>query len=373
MGFWLPEKFWKKLSTNRPFALLVFAGAVALQVYLAKMPLQIDLETIPVMARRGQEELVIEGVTTEEPTSVLLACNGGQNEVVDVYFEHAQLADETIQLLTGVGLTPPSALGQISYTTQDTDTEPGSGEPCRTSISVQMKNAPRPVTTIHLYQQDKLPADRYRALELRAIGGELMVRMNTVAPPNGNPHAPGCQKLLRTNEWRQVLGPSVGIIVAVPPGSSLRFRFQSLARNARSLESDVLDIHPLQARSLEVKPLPSRKPLRGSSLYLSSAGAKEVLRVTSLDIGADQLQVKALGKGWVKKGGEYLTYDFLERLKNFPIIAGLLGALDGALINWLKVLFLGSGSGAELPGKHREPKPRWYRRRNRGSSDFSAQ
>jgi len=373
MRFWLPDKFLGKLYTNRPLALLVFAGAVAVQVYLAKMPLQIDLETIPVTARLGQEELVIGGLTTEEPTGVLLTHNGRQNEVVDVYFERAQLAGETFQLLTSVGLTPPSALGQISYVTQDTDTKPGSGEPCRTSILFQMKTAPKPVTTIHFYQQDKLPADRYRTLELRAIGGELMVRMNTVAPPNGNPHAPGCQKLLRANEWRQVLGPSVGIIVAVPPDSSLRFRFQSLAGNAMSLESGLLDIHPLQARSLEVKPLPSRKPMGGSSLYLSSAGAKEVLRVTSLDIGADQLQVKVLGKGWVKKRGEYLTYDFLERLKNFPIIAGLLGALDGALINWLKILFFGSGSGAKLPSKHRAPKPRWYRRRNPGSSDFSAQ
>ena len=336
------EHYWKNLSVRRYVAVFLFVGAVAGQVYLANMPLQIDFAAMDFgTTDRGtiqadfRQQLVIHRPNLSPSTNTLLAYNGQPNEVVDIYFERAQLSSQTARFLTALGLSPPSTAGPISYA--DSGTEPGSGEPCRTAMSVEM--SPKSANSIHLFQQEKLDAKRYRTLELKAIGAEFLVKMNTVTPENGDPQATGCQKLLRAEEWRQSLGPSIPVTVMVPPDSGFRFRVQSVARDFSSSDGDFFKMEPIQASSVEVRPLESAASSAVSALRLNGPDEKTPLHVDSLQVGLGRLQLKVLGRGWVEMNGEGVTYNLLERLQKFPTVSFLIGLADATLINWLKVLF----------------------------------
>ena len=230
----------RSLLVKKSVALLVFMAVLGLQVYLANIPPQVDFASVSLVAKGQAEELVIIDPISSQPDGILFTYDGASEEVMDAWFDNAQLSGQTLQLMTLLGLAAPGRPSTVNYTTQDQELV--TAESCETAVSVQTFTDTVAGSSIHLFQKESLPANLYRTLEMRPVGMEVSVRMNTVAPPNGDPRAPGCRKLLRVGHWERYLGPSVPVSVMAHSDSAFRFRVQSVGQNSAVLERDIFQL-----------------------------------------------------------------------------------------------------------------------------------
>jgi len=358
-------------------AVLLCAGAVTLQYYLIKRFSVVKVEAAgrftPATARLGQESLVVvkDPVLAADPNDysaedLLLSHEGIENGVVDVHFDRAQLSQETVALLAGAGVNPPLTHEEVDYAV-DTGRKPEPGEPCRTLVRILRKALPKQAAELHFFQMGT-PGSRFnRHLEMKAGGVELAVSMSAATSPEGDPQAPGCQKVLRIGDWKQRLGGSIPIKVIAAPDSGFRFYFKSLNQNVSLWEGPsglfepfVLgtppmhpgDLPSLQARAVEIRSFQERsKSAPSPILSARSPNGEAPLNVQSLSLGSNQLQAMISGRGRV--AGKDITW--ADRLKMAPMLAVSLAAANAGLILLLRLLFkLRSAASVkrEVPAAH---------------------
>src|SRR5258705_11360922 len=138
------RRHWKKRIVRLAAAVLVFTAALVVQYYLTNKPVVMDVgaykEFNPAILELGQKELVIDGAVAgrsgQSPPggafseTLLLSHDGRSDEVGDVHFDKARLADETIRMLAGFGLVPPTGPERIDSVTSEGEHKPGQGNTC---------------------------------------------------------------------------------------------------------------------------------------------------------------------------------------------------------------------------------------------------
>jgi hypothetical protein len=345
--------YWQANALRLGLGLLVLIVAAGGQYYLANVRLPVNVAATnkfaPATVKLGEEELIIDQPVVSLSDGLLLAHNGNANEAVDINFDNAWLAEETVELLQSIGVDPPQTAGEVSYTTQNPAGAPASGEACRTFFKLELRDASKSLDRIHFYQLEASGLDRYRQIEIRPIGQDLVLSIATELPPGGTNGSPGCRKLLKVNEWSQYLNGSLGIEVFVRSGSSLRLRFQPVMGDrslwggpvgffeALTLGSPKLkpsDTTPLQTHGIRIRRQDDNSATSPDVLSAKSVAGGELLIVNGLKIGSDQLQINASGKGKVVINGDEVTVDLLERAKRYPLPAGLLATANAALLAW---------------------------------------
>ncbi len=370
----LLKNYWQGRALRLGLGLLVLIVAAIGQYYLANVRLPVNVagtnKFSPATVKLGEEELIIDQPVVSLADGLLLAHNGNANETVDVNLDNAWLAKATVDLLQSIGVDPPQTAGKVSFTTQNPAGRPANGEACRTFFRLELIDATKPLDRIHFYQLEAPGLDRYRQIEIRPIGQDLVLRIATELPPGGTNGSPGCRKLLKVDEWSQYLNGSLGIDVVVKAGSSLRLRFQSVTGNrslwrgpgglfeAFTLGSPKLkpsDATPLQTHGMRIRRQNDNSPTSPDVLSAKNVDGGDLLIVNGLKIGSDQLQINASGKGKVVVNGDEVTVDLLERAKRFPLPAGLLATANAALLAWFTRLLTGlrlpfsTGEAAEKP------------------------
>jgi len=339
-------------------AFAVFGAVLGFEYLLAAIPfLPVDLQETgqfaPAVARAAERMMVIGQPVLEGSSPDLLSHDGRSNEVVDAYFDQARLADESLALLQGLGLSPPVSNAAVDYVTESSGKKDADGPTCRTSLQV-LGDAATPPSSLSLFQHESASSDRYRGVEMKASGAEVRVRLNTVIPfpPSASAGAPACRVLLKVGNWEQPLGGSLPITVVAVADSDFRFRFESLARKGFSHGNDNL-FEPfalgtgefLRARALRIDDLSGGRP---PALSAQVSDDKPPLHLDHLKLGRDQLQITASGKARVAVRGHTWTVDVLDKLTKAPLLATLIALGNSALFTWLKKV---------LHGGRRAPKP----------------
>src|SRR6185369_11920030 len=236
MPLHLREKFRQNRIIRIAVGTTILTVALAVQYYLTKIPRHsIDIggrsEFSPIIVRQGQQ-FVIDGPLFASPEGKLFSREPGPNEIVDVHFDDARLDELTVDDLAIPALTS-STTDKIDYVAADSSERSGVGEPCRTSLQVELKDA-KPPRALHFYQMEAAGTGR-RSLEMKTDGAELVVQMTTTTPPEAKVEPQGCNKLLRVGNRKPVrIPPFIPIRIIVPAGSSLRLNFRAFDVNAKS-------------------------------------------------------------------------------------------------------------------------------------------
>jgi hypothetical protein len=350
-------------------ALAVFGAVLAMEYLLAAIPfVPVDLQDTgkfaPAIARAADQAVVIGQPIVAGSSPELVSHDGRSHEVVDAYFDQARLADESLALFKGLGLSPPISGAAVDYVTESSGKEDADGPTCRTSVQVLGDGIKAP-TSFSFFQHETASSDRYRSVEMKADGAEVRVRLNTVVPFPADGGVPACRVLLKVGDWKQALGGSLGITLVAVADSDFRFRFESLAKKGFPHGSDGL-LEPfalgagefLEARSLQIDALDGGQP---PVLSAQSPADKGPLRLEHLKLGSDQLQITALGKARVTVGGHPWTVDVLDKLTKSPLLATLIAVGNSALFTWLKKVLHG---GRKVPKPDTEAaRPQRKRRR----------
>jgi hypothetical protein len=173
-----------------------------------------------------------------------------------------------------------------------------------------------------------------------------MARMSAVTGENGGTQGLGCHKLLEVDAWSQKLGPGLEVTAVTEANSSFRFRFSPMATN-NSLWTgangfyEALDLGVPQQKVGEPPPAIraeaiSIKAFDGRTLFdARRASDKTLVQLDRLEIGSDQLRPSLSGRGLVTLNDEVITLSLWDRVKNYPIIAVLLGLANTGFATWV--------------------------------------
>src|SRR5580704_2070212 len=147
----LNEMWQTSISFRRITAMSVFV-VTALLVYLgSNIPRSISLPAddlnIKGVAQTGDQQMVVEKPDVAEG-DLALSYVGNQNEIADLWLDHAVLEDRTQHLLFPG--SAPHGPDRISYTTGGAATPKRSDETCHTTIEVRRSSGSVPIESLKL-------------------------------------------------------------------------------------------------------------------------------------------------------------------------------------------------------------------------------
>ncbi|HEV3471123.1 MAG TPA: toll/interleukin-1 receptor domain-containing protein [Pyrinomonadaceae bacterium] len=355
------RRFWRRKLVRVGVGALALAAALSAQYRFAYRAAPVELaETglfAPAAARRGRDELVIEGPQTDSAAGLLFSHEGRADEVVDLGFERARVGDQTRALLAALDSDAPQEFAGLALQTLYPPEEgpagagPEAGETCRTSVAIR---AARPAA-LRLYQLKDAGGERFRDLELKADGGDLHVRAVTAMPEGGTAETLGCQKSLSAGDsFAETIEGMFTLDLIAEAGSACRISFNAAGRGGppwgegrgglfRPFELGGAPPKPdspapLRARAVHVRPLGGGG---GPPLLSARAADGGLLNLDGLEVGPDSLLLGVSGRALVESGGAAYA-DPAARLKQHPAAAALFAVADLALLAWFLLLLFGA-------------------------------
>ena len=366
--------YWRKPFVRLATALIVLSAAILLQYYLANRPSVVDVcapnqRITPATAKSKQEELVIEHPIFD--SSRVLFSFKTSSEFINAHFEKAQLFGETLTRFQEK--TPPAPAGQetIDFITENvehvlrklnerlaasnpdrrrSDSEKMAERPnsqqkgiCLTSVTAEVPAGSELPAAIHFY----LPEDSDSTRDFYMIvDAKLLIRLDispSIEEKRINPWIPGCVKHFKVADWDWYLATSSEIEILAAPNSVLHFTYLPTPSSAWKDRNDFLQpfvfgSKPLRAQTVRVNPLSNDKPSTNPSSTKFTATIKKggpPLDLNHLVLNAEEIQLNFCGKALVRKHGVYVTENFYEGVKKYPIIATFLGMADLALCAWM--------------------------------------
>jgi len=298
---------------------VLIAGAFLLfDVFAAPRLLAPDVEDLgPIRLASRQEELVLTSVII--PGEPLLQHEGIADLNLDVEASQARLdpsSSTTFQHLAHQD--PPASFGTLHYSSLPAST--AAPVSCRMNLRADVQGSPRAVD-LHI-AESKPEGDRLRSLLLTLRGADLRVALESVAPPEKPAaNAVGCRRRLR-----------IGIAEIEPP-VPLTLRFLIAQGSLLTLTygspkpwgaPELLDLSRLHVRSLRVDQAadPQRRRAAATRLAITSPAGRADLRVDSLKLAGETLQVAVSGSGAVVSGAD--LHSVLRSLGRRPVTFGLL-------------------------------------------------
>lgn len=360
------KHYWQKRLVRALVALLVLGGAIFLQYRLANIPLPVDVARprrpySPKTAELVLEEvLVIDGPLISPSGSVpnsrlLFSGDGAEFVAVEARFDSAYVGEQFLKILRtdDSQKLPPDTPQHISYLPQSEEgdaeqsktQDPGSA-PCRTSVDVGLTaNGPMP-NELHLFQLTP-GSEKYRSLELKAVGADLVVRLLTknFTRALGRMRGLDCAKTVTIGDWSMPLSGPAPVDVVVPAGTNFRLSFIGAVAKVSRSGGDYYE--PFKLVALPLTATAVRKIKRGAPAPALFEAARvegqQPLVLKYLRLGEDKIQLDFAGQAMVQENGQFaVTFSLLNFAKENPILAGILAMFDAALLEWIRRTLMGS-------------------------------
>jgi len=362
------QNLWRRKAARLAALIIVVLITVGVQYVLVNRPQPVDLAVSKVVIPdifSGQK------LHVEALSDGLVITHGGKlSEEVDLHFSKARLAPNT--LLDYDDLHPPTIAADIhcsptNWQLQDAikpkqtpKNAPLKPKPCSTSIALTSSTKGGAIA-FDFFQTDSTQQNEYRHLVLQSVNSEANVQLkflpalpfptSTSTPLQTGPESTDsgvvdCGKILSVGSWQQRIGGATEIGINMEVGSSLRTRFTALENNLWPASPGYFE--PFSFRFQQTGT--ASTPLNVGSVDIRSADGKEsfsakssqgsLLRIDSLKVGADRLQLSLSGTAYVTNEGKpFDNESILKRLERYPLPAAALGALNLAIFAWaLKVL-----------------------------------
>jgi hypothetical protein len=348
------------------------AGAAASQIYLANIPRTISLPEDDVdaqMAAKADNERIEIDEPAVPEGGLLLSYSGQAGEVADLHFENAIVDSSNARLQSSLKAVKPVP-ARIAYVSlpaaaAHATSPPADGDTCHTFVEVRRANGASPVTSLNAFLLNgSTNNEQRRELRVWTEGGGLEVEVHTDPPPSADGRdtpldaVPGCSKMLEVRPLAdsdssslvdapliqapvRLVVPEVKAQKASSPASIFRIeltpasatplkwlsaddRFAGISLGNTALESRQLRILPLYAET-------------GERLKVTAEGN---LVLDRLAFSLNTLSLRVSGPSAVEVNGKRLGFDFMRFLKQNPILAGVLGLLNGAIVLLVKETFL---------------------------------
>ena len=334
---------------------------------LSRLPVPVMLENAGQFEAGATSELVIDQ-TLARP-SLLLVFEGEVGDAVDLRFDRARLQESTARLLERLGVSLPAGDHPVSLLTDQ-------AEKAKTFLRISVVPIPGQASRVTL-KTPREAGDSGLALVLRADGARLAVSALSAGDPS--PDAPPPQRMLRLGgRPLPVLSGAVPLSMLAAAGSEIRLRITAADRgwedvprlalapaDQRDAAFGAFGIGVRAGRESQFTDYAcaagARLPLANPGRLADGrcAGGEGMLRLVSLGFRPGLLSAQASGLAWLRKGGAVHTLDLVAWLRENPILATLIGALDAAVLAWCKQLFFGGGwrlgRGSDET-RHRAPK-----------------
>jgi hypothetical protein len=377
--------YWKKKSVRAIAVSLVLSVTFLLQYRLANRPEPVQIETrgnkftIPDVAP-GQK-LVLEGLSLDAASNLLLYHAGNQKEEVDAHFSIARLSPAT--LLEYEDRHPPTSAGEIDITpmnwklplqsasqpetAQQPTTAPTTkdksqsiSKACSTSISLRVAANKDNSAALSFYQTELTGRERRLVLDVRGLEAVVKLKMvPPVSPPQDDDENAGedentddpwadCGKYLRVRDWSDRRGGADEIETIMSAGSNFRLKFTPFDDSALSpVDKDGL-FEPfffgtsrqpmnkanaaIQCRSVSIRSMDDTREV----FKAESADGKSLISFDTLKVGPDRLRVDMRGRAYVTVNDVPVTVDLFEQVKKYGIGAWLLITMaNAAILTWI--------------------------------------
>lgn len=334
--------YWKRRWVRAFVLLLVFTVAVAVEGYLAYMPLPVEVSDdtkVKLPPVRSREELVIQDPLVESQTGLLFAHYGDELENLDIDLSDARIEMKSAQA-NGIAKQATQQFGRITYRPKDLGEPSSSLVPCRTTLEVFLLDGQANPKEMRFLAATDPGTDMYRSVRAKA-DVELKVVMSTDRISASSDRAgtsvdgPGCVKRLAGYGWEKVKSGLLRIHTQLAKQAELRLQFTSMARETPLWNGKDGLFEPFTSASPIFKTRKVTIESNGvNSLEITSAN-KNALRVERIRVGSDHLIFEVSGKGHVKIDGEQISMNLFDRLKAYPFRSGLILMANAALLTWL--------------------------------------
>ena len=359
--------------------LTVFAAA--LQIYLANIPRTIDLPQDEVdaqlVAKADNERIEIDEPTVPEG-GLLLSYAGKAGEVADLHFDDAIVDTSNASLQSSLKpVAPvPAKIAYVSIPAVPADPAAKAeaegalatpnGDTCHTFIEIRRANASSPITSVNAFVLNGTANnEQRRELRVWTDGGALDVLIHTDPPPAGNGKQipfdaiPGCSKMLQVRPLEgndpkadldvpliqapiHLVVPTVPSQKASSPTNTFRVDLTSaFIAPLKWLSADdlfdgiSLGDTSLESRQLRVLPLRAED---GERLKARAEGSSALV-LDHLAFSLNALKLRVSGPASVDIDGKRLGFDLMHFLKEDPILSGVLGLLNAAILLLVKETF----------------------------------
>ena len=351
---------WQKRAARKTAAVLIFLGAVLLQVFFKNFPWPLSLESTDRLkspgVAAGAQELVLSNARLK-PKRSLLSYKSSAWETADLDLGRAKLDEQSAAFLSlSRSGMPPASATRWAYVSQESESS-ASGNPCRTGVDIDLDPAFAEGGEFHLwFRLEPSEASSERRLEIKSDNAPLQVRVYT-----DQPKGPLCIKNLQAGPWRGKVG-NVPITFLVEPGSSTRITFLSESDKPPSWQLDGmlrLEFGPMIAKQFAIRQVQDDGSIAKAppAMYVSTF-LENPITVSNLALGADAFQVRVAGRAWASQDGKPVGFDLIDAMQKNPAFATLLGAFNLAFLAWLRKLFFGTSpqpSASAAPTGSGEP------------------
>lgn len=356
----LRYRWLRELRALWPWAAGLLLLTLAGQFALTSPRSSINLDSIGALKALPGQAITLRGLAGDES---FVTYTSGREGSLDLRFDQARLAPETLELLRRVGIAAPDGDAPASWITR---AEPGIGAESMSRFEVMAASSDRLPDALLLRVLAGATARQAR-LEMVSHGAPLAVSLSL--PWTGEAHAP--RKILRLGETELVLPATLPIKLLVPANAKWRAIIT------------LPDQPPLPAAALAFGAFSGRD---GGGLVVATVGLEAVpgavaflacgstagsllwraagrlasgdcpaaqaasVRVRSLALRADGADLAVGGNAWVVKDGQPLGEDLLTRLRQQPVWWALLLLVDGLLLAWALLALLPGPRRIELRG-----------------------
>lgn len=354
----LRYRWLRALRARWPWAVGLLLVILSGQFALTSPRSGVDLAAIGVLKPVPGQAIALRGLATE---GNILTYTAGAEGGLDLRFERARLAPETLALLSHLGIVAPTGEAPVSWITR---AEPGIGKETKSRFEVAAADPNRlPDTFVLRILPGATP--RQARLEMVSSGAPLVVILSL--PWTGADHAP--RKILRLGATDLVLPGTLPIKLLVPadapwraiislpeqpvPSAALIFGAFS-GRDGGGLAAAALGLEPVPGAPafLACGTAAGRLLWRAASRLAAGAcpPADHAIQVRSLTLRADGADLVVGGNAWVLKDNQPLGEDLLVHLRRQPIWWALLLLADGLLLAWALLALLPGPRRIDLRG-----------------------
>jgi hypothetical protein len=260
--------------------------------------------------------------------------------LLEGYFENSELSPKTVQKFQVFDVSAPASRGLISYVT----TGEGSSA-CATQVSVK-PDADHP-SSVSFSQSADHPAFGYRSL---GVTFEQTGATVTLTSQGGEGGLSTCKVDLKVGEWEQTTQGDFSIEIAVPAGSQFRIHWNDLADESddftkqlpgqRLLDFGSNGTDAFTAKGVSVTTVGPDGRSANTPTFQAEASKGTTIALEAFRINSTQLEMTVDGNGVLTKDGKVVSStNVLAAITKYPLLAAGFGALNIALINWVRRAF----------------------------------
>ena len=353
---------WRRRWIRLSVSILIILFVTVLQYYITRIPEPIAVEAngqyTPAQSKAQSETLIIQGPRIASNDYPLLSFDGSENEIFEFHAEVAQLSSDTFDFFQELvkSNVPPSSFEPIDYFVENENQDEGTNRIRRIegvngpdasilnqTCKMYMRAYPIDVvpTEIRFYKPEHAKA-HFQPVVISFEGADVAIHIKQHNPERNDGDEPwgmGCKKKLQIKDWSISNRGQFDLMLIVKAGSAVRVDFSTTSRSVqfeKSFEPFKLGEGSLKAMGITVlkNDAPSMSQIRPFEVTATqNQGALSLSRLVST---ADTLELSFSGVGVIKTNGKSAkTLGLLHMINEFPLVAGIFGIVNTALLGWL--------------------------------------